>query len=265
MADVREVALGLELLAVAGGGVAAGLVGSLMGLGGGLIAVPFLNLLLGVPMHQAAAAGLISTLAVSCGAAGRYLRRGGLVDVFQALEIEVAAAAGGLAGGFLVGFMAGSLLQVLFAGVLVYSGLQILRSVARPEATAGAAAPTPRRRRLTWALCLLAGVLSGLLGIGGGLVVVPVLYLVLGLPFKSATATSNFMMGLTAVPALSGFIARGQLELGLAGPLAGGVLAGATLGAWLMPRIQTRWLKLGFSLLLLATAVEMARRGVAGW
>ena len=138
-------------------------------------------------------------------------------------------------------------------------------SSARPEAAGGAAAATPWRRHLTWALCLLAGILSGLLGIGGGLVVVPVLYLVLGLPFKSATATSNFMMGLTAVPALSGFIARGQLELGLAGPLAAGVLAGATLGAWLMPSIQTRWLKLGFALLLLATAVEMARRGVAEW
>jgi uncharacterized membrane protein YfcA len=244
----------------------AGLVGSLMGLGGGLIAVPFLNLLLGVPMHQAAAAGLISTLAVSCGAAGRYLRRGGLIEVNQALELELAAAGGGLAGGYLVGFLGGSLLQVLFAAVLVYSGIQIFRTVFRGDRPAD---PTLGggvwRLRLAMGLCLLAGVLSGLLGIGGGLVVVPVLHLVLRLPFKNSTATSNFMMGLTAVPALCGYIARGDLDLGLAGPLAAGVLVGASLGAWLMPRIGTRWLKLGFSLVLLGTAIEMARKGISSW
>ena len=95
--------------------------------------------------------------------------------------------------------------------------------------------------------------------------VVPVLHLVLGLPFKSSTATSNFMMGLTAVPALSGFVARGQLDLGISAPLAAGVLMGATLGSWIMPRISTRWLKLVFSLLLIVTAFEMARKGLGAW
>ena len=258
--------VGLDLIAVVAGGLLAGLVGSLMGLGGGLVAVPFLNLVLGVPMHQAAAAGLVSTLAVSCGAAGRYLRQGGLVDVFPALELELAAASGGLAGGFLIGAMGGPSLQILFAAVLTYSAVQIARTAGRSAPGDG---PRPAReawrRPLALALCVLAGLLAGLLGIGGGLVVVPVLYLVLGLPFKSATATSNFMMGLTAVPALSGFVARGDVQLGLCGPLAAGVLAGATLGAWLMPRLATKWLKRVFALVLVYAAVEMARRGIGGW
>ena len=118
---------------------------------------------------------------------------------------------------------------------------------------------------LTAGLCFLAGILSGLLGIGGGIVVVPVLHLILKLPFKAATATSNFMMGLTAVPALCGFVSRGQLDLAVAVPLAAGVLAGANIGAWLMPRIRTRVLKLVFAGLLSLTAVEMARRGIITW
>jgi uncharacterized membrane protein YfcA len=114
-------------------------------------------------------------------------------------------------------------------------------------------------------LCFLAGILSGLLGIGGGIVVVPVLHLVLGLPFKSATATSNFMMGLTAVPALCGFVSRGDLDLYLAAPLAAGVLLGASIGARIMPRIKTPVLKMGFALLLAAAAFEMARKGIGSW
>ncbi len=256
----------LDFFMIVTGGFAAGFVGSLMGLGGGLIAVPFLNLFMGIAMHNAAAAGLVSTLGVSCVAAGRYLRRGGLVDVSSALEIELAAATGGLVGGVVVGYLKGALLQVVFSGVLLYSGVQIFRSsfgVASVHEQGQSVVAW--RTYLALALCFLAGVLSGLLGIGGGLVVVPVLHLVLGLPFKNSTATSNFMMGLTAVPALSGFVSRGQLDLGISAPLAAGVLVGATFGSWLMPKISTRWLKIIFSLLLLATAMEMARKGIGTW
>lgn len=267
--DRLEYALLVELIdfmVIVFGGFAAGLVGSLMGLGGGLIAVPFLNLFMGIPMHSAAAAGLVSTLGVSCGAAGRYLRRGDLIDVSASLEIELAAAAGGLIGGVVVGYLRGSLLQVVFSLVLIYSAGEIFRTVfgtAKGDGTRQVI--TAWRTYLAMGLCLAAGVLSGLLGIGGGLVVVPVLHLVLGLPFKNSTATSNFMMGLTAVPALSGFVSRGQLDLGISAPLAAGVLLGATLGSWIMPKINTRWLKIAFSLLLLLTAVEMARKGLSAW
>lgn len=260
------------LLAVVAGGLLAGGVGALLGLGGGIVAVPFLNLVVGLPVHMAAAAGLISTLSVSCGAAGRYLRRGGLIDVQLAFRLELFAAAGGLVGGVAVGWIRAPALQILFAATLLYGAFHIHRSSrrhpvpdeVRPDAPIRGGL-TPGRRLGAFGLCFVAGVMSGLLGIGGGIVIVPVVHLVLGLPFKSATATSNFMMGLTALPALCGFVARGQLDLGMAAPLAAGVLAGASLGARLMPRIESRWLKLVFGLMLVGTAVEMARSGVAGW
>ena len=255
----------MDLLLIASGGLLAGLVGALMGVGGGIVAVPFLNLVVGVPIHSAAAAGLISTLSVSCGAAGRYLRRGGLVDIHTALRLEFFAAAGGLLGGIVVGWLRGPVVQILFAVTLVYACVHIVRSARRPGGDSGAAGTSPLRTLITFCLCFSAGVLSGLLGIGGGIVVVPVLHLVLGLPFKSATATSNFMMGLTAVPALCGFVSRGDLDLYVAAPLAAGVLLGASIGARIMPRIKTPVLKMGFALLLAAAAFEMARKGIGSW
>jgi uncharacterized membrane protein YfcA len=255
----------MDLLFIAAGGLLAGLVGALMGVGGGIVAVPFLNLVVGLPIHSAAAAGLISTLAVSCGAAGRYLRLGGLVDIHTALRLEFFAAAGGLSGGIAVGWMRGPVVQVLFAATLVYACVHIVRSALRFREDAVSPGASFIRTLVAFSLCFLAGVLSGLLGIGGGIVVVPVLHLVLCLPFKSATATSNFMMGLTAVPALSGFVFRGDLDLYVAAPLAAGVLLGASIGARIMPRIKTPVLKVGFALLLAFAAFEMARKGIVSW
>lgn len=255
----------VDLLLIATGGLLAGLVGALMGVGGGIVAVPFLNLVVGVPIHSAAAAGLISTLSVSCGAAGRYLRRGSLVDIHTALRLELFAAAGGLFGGIAAGWLRGPVVQLLFAVTLVYACVRIVRSALPSRKNAAIPGASPARTLIAFSLCLLAGVLSGLLGIGGGIVVVPVLHLVLCLPFKSATATSNFMMGLTAVPALCGFISRGDLDLYLAAPLAAGVLLGASIGARIMPRLKTPVLKMGFALLLALAAFEMARKGVVSW
>jgi uncharacterized membrane protein YfcA len=255
----------MDLLLIAAGGLLAGLVGALMGVGGGIVAVPFLNLVAGVPIHSAAAAGLISTLSVSCGAAGRYLRRGGLVDVHTALRLEFFAAVGGLFGGIAVGWLRGPAVQLLFAAALVYACVHIVRSVLGSKGDTAAAEASRARTLVTFSLCLLAGIMSGLLGIGGGIVVVPALHLVLRLPFKSATATSNFMMGLTAVPALCGFVSRGDLDLYVAAPLAAGVLLGASIGARIMPRVKTPVLKTGFGLLLAVAAFEMARKGIVSW
>jgi len=258
----------LELLLVCAGGFLAGLVGALMGLGGGLVAVPFVNLVLGLPMQVAASAGLVSTLATSSIAAGRFLRQGGLVEVELGLELALGAALGSLLGGLASGWLAGPLLQLVFAGVLVLAAVQIGREVVWPRTGQEAGdcrRPGPGRRALALGASLGAGVLAGLLGIGGGMMYVPILHLLLCLPFKAASATSNFLMGLIVLPALGAHVAHGHVELGLVGPLAAGVLAGASLGAWLMPRVRARWLQLAFGLLLAATAVQLVRQGVASW
>ena len=248
------------------GGFFAGLLGALVGLGGGIVAVPFVNLVVGASMHCAAAAGLISTLTVSCGAAGRYLRKGGLVPVDLALKVELVTAVGALGGGMAVGYLKGPVLQVLFAVLLLASALRL----ALGRESAGEASPPdtpalPRRIWTVYAMCLTAGFLGGILGVGGGFLIVPALHLVLAMPFKSAAATSNFVMGMTAVPALLGFAHRGQVDLRVGVPLAMGVLVGANLGAFLMPRIQTRALKWTFALLLLVAAGQMIYRGARSW
>ncbi len=258
--------VGIDFLWIFGGGLVAGLVGALLGLGGGLVAVPFLNLVMGVPIHQAAAAGLVSTLSVSCGAAGRYLRQGELVQVPVGLEMELGAALGGLTGGYLVGWLSGPIVQIIFALVMAASGLQIVRSLLKQASQDDRLGAVGLGRRfLALGLCFAAGVVSGLLGIGGGMVVVPILHLVLRMSFKQAAATSNFMMGLTALPALCGFIVRGDFQLRLAAPLALGVLLGASFGARIMPRIKTRLLKVFFVGILAYAAVEMVRKAVMTW
>ncbi len=256
----------VSLALVCLGGLVSGLVGSLMGLGGGIVAVPYLTLVMGVPMHAAACAGLVSTLSVACSAAGSYLRQGGLIDIHMALKLELYAALGGLCGGIAAGWIEDFWLKILFSGLMM--------SVAGYITWFNRGGQLSMRRRakpgsigiwLGFGACFVAGLTSGLLGIGGGVVVVPVLLLIFGLPFKAATATSNFMMGFTAIPALLGYIARNQLVVEVAIPLAAGVLVGAYLGAKLLPRLRVEPLKAAFAVILALTAVKMAYEGWAAW
>jgi uncharacterized membrane protein YfcA len=256
---------GAYLTYVFAGGFGAGLLGALMGLGGAIVAIPYLNLMLAVPMHAAAACGLVSTLATSCGASGRNLCQSDLVDVDAALLIQLFTAAGSLAGGLLAGAIHGPTLQILFAAMLLYGSVEIGRSLRRRDIDDVLARP-PEAARLQTSLGFFfgAGVVCGLLGVGGGLMVVPLLHLFLRLPFKASAATSNFMMGLTAIPALITYISRGDLDLALAIPLAAGVWLGARLGAFLLQELQSRLLKIMFIGLLLLSAAQMALQGLTG-
>jgi uncharacterized membrane protein YfcA len=256
----------IQLLMLVGGGLLAGLVGALMGLGGGLIAVPFVNLVIGINIHTAAAAGLVSTLAVSCGAAGRYLRKTKLIDISTGLRVQLFTATGGFLGGVVAGWLKGAVIQLLFAGVLMYAAGHIVHSAKdRPNQSQSGHNVDSMRMWIGLFVCFLAGNLAGLLGIGGGIIVVPVLHIMMSLPFKNSIATSNFIMGLTAVPALSGYISRGQLDLFVSVPIAMGVLAGASLGAYIMPRIKTNVLKIVFTVILVIISIGMARQGFLSW
>lgn len=246
----------LPLLFVSGFG--AGGLGALLGIGGGVVLVPILTLGFGLSMQTAAAVSLCSVIATSTGAAATYVRDG-RCDVRLGMTLELFTVAGAILGSFAAPFLPKSALQILFAVAM----LPALRSMlaAPPVESDGRHGP-PQRMPLGCAASFGAGALSGTLGIGGGAIKVPVMTLAMGLPFKVATATSNFMIGVTAAASVFVYANRGLLDLSVATPVVLGVLGGATAGAWLMPRVKTRLLKRIFAVVFLCIGVEMLLRGL---
>lgn len=262
---------------------AAGVMGSLLGLGGGIIVVPALTLLFGVPIHLAIGASLVGVIATSSGAASHYVRHG-LTHMRLAMVLEVATVAGALGGATLAGVVHGRWLFLLFAFISVVTGSLLLRA----EEPDRCVLPNPDRLAVRLRLegsffderrgvevgyhatrtvaglgvSLLAGLFSGLLGVGGGFLKVPAMHRLMGLPIKVCTATSSFMIGVTAATSAAVFFARGDIRPELAAPVAVGVLAGATLGSRLLGRLPAPVIRQAFLIVLVIVAVQMAWRGV---
>jgi len=270
-----------------GGGVAAGLFGSLLGLGGGILIVPLLTLGFGLPLITAVGVSLVCVIVTSGAAAGVYLERR-VANLRLGMTLELFTAIGALTGGFIAFLVPERFLELLFAALLGYVGLTIgRRRDADPEPeidTSGGAsgradgagnsvaalearlsAPGYRVRRLGFGVAgsLVAGVVSALLGIGGGLVKVPVMHVVMGVPLRVATATSNLMIGITASAGAIVYLLRGGIEPYVAAPTAIGVFLGATLGSRTAHRIDLRVLRGLFVVILLYTAVQMLLRGLS--
>lgn len=259
-------------------GAATGLVGSLLGLGGGVLLVPLLTLGLGVPIRTAIAASLVSVIASSSAAATVNLRRD-LVNLRLGLALEAATAVGGLGGGLAASLLSERQLFAAFAFTLLAMGAAMgLRSGSR-NVIADLSVPTGalgglvqegerryvyRVRRLGVGLSasLLAGTVSGLLGVGGGIVKVPVLNAFCGVPIRVAAATSTFMIGVTAAASAILYFARGDVALPLTAAVCLGALPASLLGARLSESIATRSLKLLMAAVLFAVAVQMAGRAL---
>ncbi len=268
--------MSLALLLVATG-FGAGLFGSLLGLGGGVILVPLLTLVFEVPFTTAVAVSLLAVIATSAGAAARYLALG-RTDVRLAVTLQWPGVVGAAAGGVLAGFLSESVVSALFAAVLLYAVLSMVRDLVGPSrGEQGEPAiepgvpdrphgPAYRRRRLSAAIggSSLAGVAAGLLGIGGGVLNVPILHVLMGAPMAVAVATSNLIIGVTAASGAYVYLFRGDVDPAIAGPVVLGVLGGAALGARAAPRIRTRWISLLFVAILGYVAVRMALRAVGG-
>ncbi|MGO8685186.1 MAG: sulfite exporter TauE/SafE family protein [Thermoleophilia bacterium] len=254
----------------------AGVLGSMLGIGGGLLIVPFLTLALGVPMKVAIGASLIGVIATSSAAQVVYVTRG-LSHTRLGITLEMATTLGALAGGITAVLMNARVLQTLFALMLLYATWSMSR---RP---AGAAAPAPtgrldtvynapgvspvtygvRRLPLGMVASFFAGNVSGLLGVGGGVIKVPVMTQVMGVPMKAAFATSNFMLGVTAATSAALYFGRGFVEPYTAVPVALGVLVGAQVGPRLATRMQARSLRILFQVLLVVFAVQMVGKALA--
>lgn len=252
----------LQLLLAGGIAVFAGTIGSLVGVGGGLIIVPALTVFLGVPFKIAAGASLVGVIATSNVAGRRYLVRG-LVDRPLGLLLLVATALGALSGGYVAALLDAQVLSALFAVVLIGVALHVGRSgdpvsrAAGPDA-ASLAAPYGRRTlAAAMGISTIAGALSGLLGIGGGIINVPTMCGLLHVPFRIAVATSTYMLGATAAASSSVYYARGQLDPLIAAPVALGIAIGAYMGSRLAPRVRVATLRLVFAGLCVVLAVQL--------
>jgi uncharacterized protein len=277
----------LIVLLLIGGGVAAGLFGSLLGLGGGILIVPLLTLGFGLPLITAVGVSLVCVIVTSGAAAGVYLERR-VANLRLGMTLELFTAIGALTGGLVAFLVPERFLELLFAALLAYVGLTIGRRrdpAPEPEiVTAGGAsgragdaadalaslearlsAPGYRVRRLGFGVIgsVFAGVVSALLGIGGGLVKVPVMHVVMGVPLRVATATSNLMIGITASAGAIVYLLRGGIDPYVAAPTAIGVFLGATLGSRTAHRIDLRVLRGLFVVILLYTALQMLLRGLS--
>jgi uncharacterized membrane protein YfcA len=283
--DFRRLTPLLFVLAVAALSYGAGFLGSLLGLGGGMIVVPALTLLLGIDIRLAIGASIISVIATSSGAAAAYVRDR-LANLRVAMFLELGTTAGAITGAWFAGLLHPRWLFILFGAILAYSAYAMLRS--RPpraihghdedrlsrrlrlqssyydDARGTDVLYEPTRPMLGLGLMYIAGIVSGLLGIGSGALKVPAMDLAMELPIKVSTATSNFMIGVTAAASAGLYFTRGQIDPFIAAPVAVGVLAGAFTGSKFLGRISSRALRITFVIVLIVIAVQMLARGLRG-
>ncbi len=230
-------------------GFCSGLLGALTGIGGGVLLTPILTLYFGVPIREAIGTSLVAVITTSAASSSVHLQRH-TTDIRLGMTLELATAFGAATTAYLVGYFNRNALEGLFAGFLLYSAITILvrggkvktQDVPIASENGEIAIPPyqPKRYPLGLAASLIAGALSGLLGIGGGPIKVPVMFLFMNVPLMVATATSNFMIGVTAAASAMVYYRRGDIMIQYAAPLAVGVFLGSLLGARLAPRIHTK-------------------------
>ena len=274
----------LEFVLVAFGiSIVAGGLGSLLGLGGGIIVVPALTLLLGIDIRYAIGASIVSVIATSSGAAAAYVREH-MTNLRVAMLLELGTTTGALSGAYLAGIVGGRWLYITFGLIMGLSAFEMLRN--RPGGEADHVPPDALADRLKLhasyydpargqeisyrvththlglLLMYVAGMMSGLLGIGSGVLKVPAMDLAMRLPIKVSTATSNFMIGVTAAASAGVYFARGDIDPFVAAPVAAGVLLGAVGGSHLLGQLHSRLIRIVFVLVLVGVSLEMLRKGL---
>ena len=260
----------------------AGLVGSLTGLGGGVIVTPVLMLFLKVDLRYAIGASLISVIATSSGAAAAYVRDG-FSNIRIGMFLEIATTLGALFGAYLGAHIPTGILSIIFGVVLLQAAWQTVRE---HKGNKAALPPDPTAERLKlngayyvggrlehyaahriktgFSLMFGAGTLSGLLGIGSGSLKVIAMDQAMQLPFKVSTATSNFMIGVTAAASASIYLSRGYVNPAIVMPVMLGVLCGSTVGARLLPHLPVTILRRVFAVVVAVIGLEMMFEGIRG-
>ena len=230
-------------------GFFAGLLGALTGIGGGVLLTPILALYFGIPIREAIGTSLVAVITTSAASSSVHLQRH-TTDIRLGMTLELATAFGAAVTAYLVGYFNRNFLEGLFAAFLLYSAITILTKGGKirpddesaPNLSGEVSIPPyePKNYPLGMGASLVAGGLSGLLGIGGGPIKVPVMYLFMNVPLMVATATSNFMIGVTAAASAMVYYRRGDILVQYAAPMSVGVFVGSMLGARLAPRVHTK-------------------------
>jgi uncharacterized membrane protein YfcA len=268
---------GLLILAVL-----AGFVGALSGLGGGVFIVPGLVILAHVPMQVAVGASLISVVATSAGASVAFVRDG-WTNLRVAIILECATVTGALTGAYLAGVISQPVLEMLFALMMLQSAYYSITKhgdelLSKSDSICerlrlGGEVPGDDGRMTPYgvrnlpggaALMVVAGVMSGLLGIGSGALKVAAMDHLMKLPLKVSSATSNFMIGVTAGAGALVFLSRGDVAASVAAPVALGVTGGALIGSRVLPHANVSYLRKLFATILVLIAVEMGWRALSG-
>ena len=274
---IPDPSLGLSL-ALFAAGMAAGAVGALLGIGGGVFLVPFLVLVLHIPMRHAVAISLVTVIATSNVVTSIRMGRS-LVNFRLGMMLEVATTAGGLTGGLIAVILSAGTLQRMFGVMAVVSALAMLGRLEKRNVITSADAETGRlggryhenesggvvtyrvkHTPVAMAVSYAAGSLSSLLGVGGGILKVPVLNVWCGVPLRAAAATSAFMIGVTATSGVVIYYGRGDIVPWMAAATVLGVLAGSRAGFSMGERAKAKWLKLLLAAILAGVGVLMLVR-----
>jgi len=272
--------MAVEILLIS---VLAGITGSVLGLGGGIIVTPALTLLFGVDIKHAIGASIISVIATSSGAAIAYIKDR-ITNMRVGMFLEIATTVGAITGAFIGGIMAPAVLYIIFGLLLLYSALAMLKK-GKDELPANVPRhPVASKLKLHgeyydkaldktvqynvdnvyggFGVMYGAGIISGLLGIGSGSFKVMAMDVFMKLPLKVSSATSNFMMGVTGAASAGVYLFRGDIDPGISAPVALGVLVGATIGARIMQKMKSKTIRKWFIPVLTYVAIQMILQGL---
>lgn len=271
------------ILSLAAFSIAAGFIGSLVGLGGGIIIVPVLTLVYHIDIRLAIGASILSVIATSSGAAVTYVREK-MTNLRAGMFLEIATTVGAVSGAYLTTLFSNNILFILFAFVLIYSALTMLikhkksnilltsnDKIANYFKLHGSYYDKSEKREISYKisgtkiglfLMYIAGLISALLGVGSGALKVPAMDVSMHMPIKASAATSDFMIGVTAAASAGTYFARGQINPIIASPVAIGVLLGAIVGSRLLNRIAPKYVQILFIIILFVISLEMFQRGI---
>ncbi|QQL48691.1 sulfite exporter TauE/SafE family protein [Mucilaginibacter ginkgonis] len=272
----------LFTLIVLVGAFAAGLLGSLTGLGGGVVIIPLLSIGLGVNIHYAIGASLVSVIATSTGSAAAYVKEG-ITNIRIGMFLEIATTLGALIGATLSLFIHAPIIAVIFGVILIFSAVMSVKK--KQEIIVTEQAPLAVKLKLNgsyptaigrveygvrkvgggFIMMLFAGIISGLLGIGSGALKVIAMDNIMRVPFKVSTTTSNFMIGVTAAASAVVYLQRGYIDPGITMPVVIGVLLGAITGSKILVKTgSSGWLRWVFAVIVTFLAAQMIYNGLNG-